>query len=140
MRRGLLICIGSLALVLTAGAQMPYNYRADPRRKATYSGYRGPSAARHVVPQRTLSPARYRHPAFSNTRVRQPMPGSTRVQPRMDSSFVNRPAMTNSAAWRQTRLWANNRWADSWVRERLRMHYSFLNCFVVRNAVTRTTS
>ena len=137
MRRGLLICIGSLALVLTAGAQMPYNYRTAPRRTATYSGYRGPSAARHVVPQRTLSPARYRHPAFSNRRFRQPMPGATRVQPRMNSSFVNRPAMTNSAAWRQTRLGANNRWADSRFRERLRMHDSFLNGSDVRNAVTR---
>src|SRR5882724_2100803 len=118
MRRSLLICIGSLALALTAGAQMPYNHRKAPQRTTTYSGYRGPSAVRHVVPQRTFSPARYRQPAFSNARFRQPMPGATRVQPRMNSSFVNRPATTNGAAWRQTRLGANNRWADSRFKER----------------------
>jgi hypothetical protein len=137
MRRSLLICIGSLALALTADAQMPYNPRKAPQRTTTNSGYRSQSAVRHVVPQRTFLPARYRQPAFSNARFRQPMSGATRVQPRMNSSFVNRPAMTNSAAWRQTRLGADNRWADSRFRERLRANDSFLNRPDVRSAVTR---
>jgi Putative peptidoglycan binding domain len=65
------------------------------------------------------------------------MPGATRLQPRMNSSLVNRPAMTNSSAWRQTRLGANNRWADSRFRERLRTNDSFFNRSNVRDAVTR---
>ena len=116
---------------------MPYNHRKAPQRTTTYSGYRGPSAVRHVVPQRTFSPGRYRQPPFSNARFRQPMPGATRVQPRINSSFVNRPAMTNSAAWRQTRLGANNHWADSRFSERLRTNDFFLNRSDVRNALTR---
>ena len=60
MRRSLLICIGSLALALTAEAQMPYNHRKAPQRTTTNSGYRSQSAVRHVVPQRAFSPARYR--------------------------------------------------------------------------------
>jgi hypothetical protein len=50
---------------------------------------------------------------------------------------VNRPATTNSAALRQTRLGPNNRWSDSRFRERLRTNDSLLNRSDVRNPVTR---
>jgi Putative peptidoglycan binding domain len=136
MRRSLLVCIGSLGLALTAGAQSPYNHRTAPQRSATYSGSRGSTAVRHVMPHRTFSPAAYRQPVFSKARFRQPMSGATRLQPRLNNSFVNRPAMTGSAAWRQTRVGANNRWADSRFPERLRTNDSFLNRPDVRHAVS----
>jgi hypothetical protein len=127
MRRSLLICIGILALALTAGAQTPYNHSKAPQRTTTYSGYRGTSAVRHVVPQRTFSPPRYRQPAFSTTRVRQPMPRTTRVHPRVNNSFVNRPAMTSTAAWRRTLPPVNNDGRESRLGERPRPTSSFVN-------------
>jgi hypothetical protein len=127
MRRSLLICIGSLAITLTADAQTPYNHRKAPQRTTTYSGYRSQSAARHVVPQRTFSPARYRQPAFSNARFRQPMPATTRVQPRVNNSLVNRHVMTSTAAWRRTLPPVNNDWRESRLSERPRPTSSFVN-------------
>jgi hypothetical protein len=127
MRRSLLICIGILALSLTAGAQMPYNHRKAPQRATTYPGYRGTSAVRHVAPQRTFSPARYRQPSVSSARFRQPMPGTMRVQPRVNNSFVNRPVMTNTAAWRRTLPAVNNDSRESRLGERPRPSRSFMN-------------
>jgi hypothetical protein len=127
MRRSLLICIGSLALALTAGAQMPYNYRKAPQRPATHAEYRAPSAIQHVVPQRTFSTARYREPAFSNARFRQPMSGTTQVQPRVNNSFANRHVMTSTAAWRRTQPPVNNDRRESRLSERPRPTSSFVN-------------
>jgi hypothetical protein len=127
MRRSLLICIGILALALTAGAQMTYNHRKAPQRTTTYPGHRGTSAVRHVVPQRTFSPARYRQPAFSNARVRHSIPGTTLVSPRVNNSFVNRPAMTRTAAWRRTLPPVNNDRRESKLGERPRPTSSFVN-------------
>ena len=122
-----MICTGSLALALTAGAQMPNNHRKAPQRTTTYSGYRGPSAVRHVVPQRIFSPARYRQPAFSNARFRQPMPATTRVQPRVNNSLVNRQVMTSTADWRRTLPPVNNDRRESRPSQRPRPTSSFVN-------------
>ena len=127
MRRSLLICIGSLAITLTADAQMPYNHRKAPQRTTTYSGYRSQSAVRHVVPQRTFSPARHRQPAFSNARFRQPMPATTRMQPRVNNSLVNRHVTTSTAAWRRTLPPVNNDWRESRLSQRPRPTSSFVN-------------
>jgi hypothetical protein len=137
MKRSLLVCMGTLVLALTAGAQMPYNHRNVPQRTATYSGYRRASAVPHVVPQRTFSPVRHRQPAFSNAQFGNPIGRAARVQSRMNSPFVNRRAMTNSAAWRQRRLGLNNRWADSGARERLHTNDSLLTRSDISNAVTQ---
>jgi hypothetical protein len=127
MRRSLLICIGILAVALTAGAQTPYNHRKAPQRTTTYSGYRGTSAVRHVVPPRAFSPARYRQPTFSSGRFRQPTPGMTRVRPRVNNSFVNRPVRTSSAAWGRTLPSVNNDRRESRLGERPRPTSSFVN-------------
>jgi Putative peptidoglycan binding domain len=127
MRRSLLICIGSLAITLTAHAQMPYNHRKAPQRTTTNSGYRSQSAGRHVVPQRTFSPARYRQQAFSNARFRQPMPATTRVQTRVNNSLVNRQVMTSTAAGRRTLPPVNNDWRESRLSQRPRPTSSFVN-------------
>jgi len=137
MRHSPLIYVGSLALAVTAGAQMPYHHRTASQRTITYSGYRGPSAVRHITPQRTFSPARYGQPAFSNARFRQPMPPTTRLQPQMNSSFVNRPAITGSTAWRHSRVGVNTRMVDSSLGERVRTNDSFVNRSNLRNAINR---
>jgi hypothetical protein len=136
MRRSLLICIGSLALALTAGAQMPYNHRKAPQRPTTHHGYRGPSAVRQMPPQRTFSPARYRQPAYSTARFRQPMSGTRRVQPRVNNSFANRHVMTSTAAWRRTLPPVNNDRRESRLSERPRPTSSFVN----RPAMTNTAA
>jgi Putative peptidoglycan binding domain len=117
MRRSLMVCVGSLTLVVTVGAQIPYNHRKAPQRTTTYSGYRGTGAVPQVPPRRTFSPPRYRQPAFSNARFHQPMPGTTRVQPRVNSSLTYRPTMTNTTAWRRTRPTIND-WSSSSTRPR----------------------
>jgi Putative peptidoglycan binding domain len=105
MKRGLLICIGIVAVALTADARMPYNpaHRNTPQKKSTYAAYRGTSAVRQTAPQRTFSNARVRQPAVSSARFREPAFRQLRMQPRMSSSFRNRPATTDIAARRQTR-------------------------------------
>jgi Putative peptidoglycan binding domain len=97
---------------------MTYNHRKAPQRTTTHPGYRGPSAVRQMTPRRTFSPARYRQPAYSTARFREPTFRATRTQPRVNSSLVNRPAMTSSAAWRQRRLPATNKWRESRITER----------------------
>ena len=136
MRPSPLICIGSLALALTAGAQMPYNHRKAPQRPTTHPEYRGPSAVRQMPPQRTFSPARYRQPAYSTVRFREPMFRAARTPPRVNSSFVNRPAMTSSAAWRQRHLTATNEWKESRITERPGSSSAVLN----RSATTHTST
>lgn len=126
MRRSLLVCVGSLALAVTVGAQTQYNHGKPPQRTTTYSGYRGTSAVRQMPARRTFSPPRYHQPAFSNARFHQPMPGTTRVQPRVNSSVRYRPTMTNTAAWRRTRPTTND-WAGSRFSTRPRPSSAFVN-------------
>ena len=126
MRRSLLVCVATLAVALTAGAQTPYNHKKAPQRTTTYSGYRGTSAVRQMPPRRTFSPPRYRQPAFSNARFRQPMPVTTRVQPRVNRSFMNRPTVTNTATWRRMRPAAND-WAESRFSARPQPSRAFVN-------------
>ena len=136
MRRSLLVCIGILALALTAGAQIPTNHRKAPQRTTTYSGYRGTSAVPQMAPHRTFSSPRYRQPAYSTARFREPTFKTTRTQPRMNSSFRNRPTMTNTATWRRTLPPVNNDWRESRLRERPRPTSSFVN----RPAMTNNTA
>ena len=127
MKRSLLVCIGILALALTAGAQIPNNYRKAPQRATTYPGYRGTSAVRHAVPQRTISPARYRQPAFSSARFREPMYRTTRMEPRMTTSLRSRPTTTSDAAWRRRPMPPTNDWRESKFSPRPRPTSSFVN-------------
>lgn len=136
MRRTVFVCVGSLALALTAGAQMPYNHRKAPQKTTTYSGYRGMSGVRHTPPGRTFSPPRYRQPAFSNARFRQPVPRMTQVQPRVNTSLMNRPTVTNNSAWRRT-LPAANDWAESRFSARARPSSSFVNRSAIDDVAAR---
>jgi hypothetical protein len=101
MKRSVLVCVASVTLALTAGAQLPYNHRNAPRR-TTYAGYRSTSAVRHMPAQRAFSNARYRQPAVSTARPREPAFRTTSTQPRMNAPFANRPGITSDAAWRRT--------------------------------------
>jgi len=136
MRRSFLICIGILALAPTAGAQMPYNHRKAPQRTTTYPGYRGVSAVRQTMPQRTYSNTRFRQPPFSTARFREAMPGRAQIQPRTNFSSMNRPPTTHAAAWRQTRPPISNDWSDSRFGLRPRPSSSFVN----RPAMTDTAT
>src|SRR6266513_1537121 len=130
MKRSLLIYIGSLALVLTAGAQMPNDprQRKAPQRTTTYSGYRGTSAVRQTAPPRTFSTARFRQPTYSTGRFREPAFTRTRMQPRMNSSFEHRPpTTTNTAAWRRTLPPVTNDGRESRFSPRPRPSDSFVN-------------
>jgi Putative peptidoglycan binding domain len=126
MKPGLLICIGSLTLALTAGAQIPNNHRKALQR-TTYPGYRGTSAVQQVAPQRTVPTGRFRQPTFSTAQFRQQTFRTTRMQPRTNSSFVNRPAMTSTAAWRQTPLPVTNDWRESRFSARPRPNSALVN-------------
>jgi hypothetical protein len=130
MKRSLLIYIGSLALALTTGAQMPNNpaHRRVPQRPSAFPGHEAMSSVRQMGPQRTFSAARFRQPAFSTPRFREPGDfRTTRVQSRMNSSFMNRPAMTNTLARRQTRPAFSNDWARSNFSARPRPTSAFVN-------------
>src|SRR5215831_1665187 len=140
MKRCVLIGIGSLALALTANGQMPYNHRKAPQRTTTYPTYRGTSAVRHAVPQRTFSNQRSRQPAYSTAWLRDPMRRTTRLQPRMNTSFVNPPAMTHSATSRRTPTLVTNDWRESRFSPRPRPTNSFVNkSFMRDNSVRRET-
>ncbi len=128
MRRSLLVCVGSLAFVVTVDAQAPYNHRKAPQRTATYSGYGSTSVIRQMPPRRTYS-TRYRQPAFSNAQFHQPMPGRTQVQPRLNSSLSYRSTMTNTAAWTRTRPRS-----DDWVGSRFNTRPQPGSAFVNRSA------
>src|SRR5262249_7998063 len=138
MRRSPLICIGSVALALTAGAQMPYNsqHRKTPQR-TEYPGYRGTSAVRQMPPQRTFSSARYRQLAFSNARYRQPTFSTTGTQPRTKSSFVNRPAMTSTSTWSQRRSVFSNDWAGSRLNPQPRPSSAFVHRSAIDDVASR---
>jgi len=126
MKRSLLICIGSVALTLTTGAQMSDNqpHRSVPQRSNVNPRYRGPSALRQMVPQRTFSTARFRPSSFSTARFQEPTARSTRVQPHMSSLFVNRPATANIAP-RERHLAVANDWRGSRFSPRPRFSDSF---------------
>jgi Putative peptidoglycan binding domain len=126
MKRSLLICLGILALALTVGAQIPNNHRRAPQRATTYPGYRGTNAVRPTMPPRTVSPARYRQPAFSSARFREPMYRTTPMQSRMSTSFRNRPTTMNSATGR-TLPPVNDHWRESRLGERPHPTSSFVN-------------
>jgi Putative peptidoglycan binding domain len=134
MKPSLLVCIGSVTLALTAGAQMPYNHRKAPQRPTTYHGYRGTSAVRQMGPQRTFSTARVRQSSFPTARLREPAFRTTRTQPRMNASFVHRPSMTNTVVRRQTRPPVTNDWRESRFSQRPRPTSSFVN----RSTLTNT--
>lgn len=136
MKPGLLICIGSLTLALTAGAQMPNNHRKAPQR-TTYSRYRGMSAVPQPVSRRTFSNARFRQPAVSTARFREPTFRTTRMQPRTNSSFMNRPAMASTAVRRQTHLPVANDWRESRFSARPRPNSTLINRSAIDDIASR---
>jgi putative peptidoglycan binding protein len=129
MKTSVLIGVGSLALILTAGAQMPdkRQHEKGQQKATTHAAYRGTSAVRQVGPQRTFSNARFRQPAFSPARFREPTPRTTRMQPRMNTSFTNRPAMTSTVARGPTRVAFSNDWSGSRFSARPRPSDAFVN-------------
>ena len=127
MKRSLLVCIGILALALAAGAQIPNNHTKAAQPATAYPGYRGTSAVRHTMPQRTVLPARYRQPAFSSARFREPMYRTTPMQPRVSTSFRSRPTTTSNAAWRRRPMPPINDWRESKVSPHPRPSDSFVN-------------
>jgi Putative peptidoglycan binding domain len=126
MKRSLLICLGGLALALTASAQIPNNHRKPPQRATTHPAHRATNAVRQMPAQRTFSPGRYRQPTYSTARFREPTFRTTRVQPRMNNSFANRPTMMNTAT-RRTMPPVNNDWRESRLSQRPRPTSSIVN-------------
>jgi hypothetical protein len=104
MKRSLLICIGILALALTAGAQMPGKptHKKASQKASTYREHRAASDVRQTAPRRTYSARQYRQPSFSTARSREVRLRPTQVQPRRNTSFGNRPPTTGNVARRQT--------------------------------------
>ncbi len=136
MKRNFLICLGLLTFAVTVGAQVPYSPRKAPQRTTTYPAYRGTSSVRHIPAQRTFSNARYRQPAVSTAQLRHPAFRKTSVQPRMNSSFANRPATTNTGAWRRRPMPPINNstladprynWRESRLSQRPRPSDSFIS-------------
>ena len=130
MKGSLLLCIGSLALTFTAGAQMPNDpaQRRVAQRPSEFTGHGGINSIRQIGPQRTFSAARFRQSSFSNAPFREPGFGATRMQPRMNSSFTtNRPAMTSTLARRQTRAAFSNDWTRSDSRAGSHLSGAFVN-------------
>jgi Putative peptidoglycan binding domain len=126
-----------LALALTAGAQMPDNHRKAQQRPTVSPRHGSITNAPQTVPQRTVSNARFRQPAFSTARFRESMPRTTRIQPRTNTSFVNRPPMTHSAAWRQTRRPVSNDRAGSRLSSRPRPSSALVNRSAIGDTATR---
>jgi hypothetical protein len=139
MKRSVLIGIVSLALALTASAQMPYNqlHKKAPQTTTTNPAYRTAAAVRQAAPQRTFSNARFREPSFSTARFRDPVPRTARVQPRMNSSFVNGPAITRSTTSRRFQSPVTNDWRGSRFSPRPRPNDSFVNRSLVRDDSVR---
>jgi len=139
MKRGFLICIGIVAIAVTADAQMPYNVsdRNSPQRKSTYNAYRGASGLRQAGPQRTFSNAHFRQPSVSSGRFRDTTFTHARMQPRMSASFTNRPTTTNIAGLRKTRAAFTNSQAVSRFSARPRSSSAFVNRSVMSDAATR---
>ena len=115
MKRSVLIVIASLALSLTASAQMPNNQRKASQRPTTYHGYRGTSGARHMPPQHTFSNARSRQPAFSSAQPRESTVRTAWMQPHTNTSFMSRLATANTGNWRRRPIPSTN---DSAVADR----------------------
>jgi hypothetical protein len=115
---------------------MPNNQRKAPQR-TTYSGYRGTSAVRQLVPQRTFSNVRFHQPAVSTARFREPTLRTTRMQPRTNSSFMKRPAMTSTAVRRQTRLPVTNDWRQSRFNARPRPNSTLVNRSAIDDIASR---
>ena len=98
MKRGFLICIGIIAIAVTADAQMRYN---PPHKKAlqtttTNRAYR--SIGRQATPQRRFSSPRFRQPSLSMARPRESRFRTTQIQPSTNTSFGHRPTTFRSAA------------------------------------------
>jgi len=133
MKPSVLICVGGLALALTAGAQMPDNrpHRKVQQKATSFQGYRGTSAVRHAAPQRPFSTARFHQrtsqPPLSSARFREPSFRSTRIQPRVNGSFANRPAPMKIVPHRQPRLLAANDWTEPTFSARPRPNSVFVN-------------
>jgi Putative peptidoglycan binding domain len=127
MKRTVLIGIGSLALALTASAEMSYKQRKAPQTPTTYSAHRGPSAVRQMPSQRTFSNVRSRPSAASSARFREPAFRQTRIQPRTNISFMNRPTVRSTAVPRTTRPAISNYSAGSRLSPRLRGTSPFVN-------------
>lgn len=105
MKGSLLLCIGSLTVTLTAGAQTPNDvaHRRIPQRSSAFPMGGGMNSVRQMGPRRTFSAARFRQPSFSNAQFREPAFRTARMQPRMNNSFTNRPALMSTLAGRRTR-------------------------------------
>ena len=138
MKRSLLICIGSLTLALTAGAQMPNNApqrRAQQRTTASFR-HAGEGSVRQMGPQHTFSTTRFHQPAVSNARFSEPMFRTTRMQPRMNASFLDRPTTNNTAGRRPMPPFAND-WRGSGSSAQPRASNSFVNSSAINNVAAR---
>ena len=129
MKRSVLIGIGSLALALTASAQMPYDrpHKRRPQTTTTDRAYRSAGAVRPAAPQRTYSSPRFRQPSFSTARPRESTSRTARMQPRTDTSFMNRPTMRSAATPRTMRPALSNYSAGSKLSPRPRATSAFVN-------------
>lgn len=138
MRRIVLIGIGSLALALTASAQMPYNrpHKKAPQTTTTNRGYRSAGVVRHAMPQRTFSNQRFRQPSFSTVRPPESTFRTPRMQPRMNTSFISRPTM-RSAGSRTTRAAISDYRAASTLRGRPRSSNAFVNRSAINDVAAR---
>jgi len=139
MKRNVLIGIVSLALALTARAQMPYNppHRNSQQRKPTFGAYRGGSGLRQAGPPRTFSNARFRQPAVSSARFRETAFTPAQMQRRMSASFTNPSTMTNIAALRKTGAAFTDDQALSRFSARPRSSSAFVNRSAMSDVATR---
>lgn len=103
----LLICIGSLTLVLTARAEEQNNppQKRGAQKAAPLRGRGGVSNVPQGGMQRTFSTAPFRQPTFKAV-PRTPQPGT-------NTAIVNQPAAMTSAARGQTGIAVTNRWTGS---------------------------
>ena len=138
MKGSFLLCIASLTVTLTAGAQIPSDVarRRIPQRPSAFPMHGGMSSVRQMGPQHTFSPARFRQSSSSNARLHEPEFRTTRMQPLMNNSFTNRPAMTSTLARRQTRTALSNDWTISDFRAGSRPS-AFVNHSYARDIAAR---
>jgi len=153
MKRGFLICIGIIAIAVTADAQMRYN---PPHKKAlqtttTNRAYR--SIGRQATPQRRFSSPRFRQPSLSMARPRESRFRTTRIQPSTSTSFGHRATTFRSAAAPRTtnrqseindlltrprtRLAAANDLREPRLRERPRVGSSLVNRPAINDSPAR---
>jgi Putative peptidoglycan binding domain len=102
----LLICMGSLTLALTTGAQMQNNptHKKGPQKAAALGERGGINNVRQKGPQRTFSSAPLRQPTLKTAPT---------MGPRTNTATVNRPAPTTIAPRGRTHVTVTSKWRGS---------------------------